>query len=112
MTARHRVTHGSVTVQAVVTPEGGRAWVDVAPGRLLPDDVPADEVAALLRQGRVEVVVEPEPEPAPVVLERPAKSASKADWKAYAIQEGMDAEEAEKATRDDLAAKYTDGGGG
>ncbi|MGX1909004.1 hypothetical protein ACWIID_09095 [Streptomyces phaeochromogenes] len=54
---------------------------------------------------------EPEPEPEPIVLERPAKSASKADWKAYAIQEGMDADEAEKATRDELAAKYTDGGG-
>lgn len=54
---------------------------------------------------------EPAPEPEPVVLERPAKSASKADWKAYAIQEGMDEAEAEKATRDELAAKYADGGG-
>ncbi|WP_405956113.1 hypothetical protein [Streptomyces phaeochromogenes] len=53
----------------------------------------------------------PEPEPEPIVLERPAKSASKADWKAYAIQEGMDEAEAEKATRDELAAKYADGGG-
>lgn len=52
-----------------------------------------------------------EPEPGPVVLERPAKSASKADWKAYAVQEGMDEVEAEKATRDELAAKYADGGG-
>ncbi|MFC9847789.1 hypothetical protein ACFWFF_01565 [Streptomyces sp. NPDC060223] len=53
----------------------------------------------------------PEPEAAPVVLERPAKSASKADWKAYAVQEGLDEDEAEKATRDDLAARYADGGG-
>ncbi|WP_328846122.1 hypothetical protein [Streptomyces sp. NBC_00258] len=50
-------------------------------------------------------------EPESIVLERPAKSASKADWKAYALQEGMDEEEAEKATRDELAAKYADGGG-
>lgn len=64
-------------------------------------------------------VEEPEPEPfevvpievKPAVLERPAKSASKADWKAYALQEGMDEDEAEKATRDELAAKYADGGG-
>ncbi|MEV8432001.1 hypothetical protein ACWHLZ_28055 [Streptomyces chartreusis] len=54
--------------------------------------------------------VEPDPEPEPVILERPAKSASKADWKAYAIQEGMDEDEADKATRDELAAKYADGG--
>lgn len=58
------------------------------------------------------VVDAPKSAPDPQVLERPTKSASKADWKAYAIQEGMDAEEAEKATRDELAAKYTDGGGG
>jgi len=55
--------------------------------------------------------VEPDPEPEPAVLERPAKSASKADWVAYAVQEGMDEAEAEKATRDELAAKYADGGG-
>lgn len=54
---------------------------------------------------------EPDPAPEPVVLERPAKSASKADWKAYAVQEGMDEDEADKATRDELAAKYADGGG-
>lgn len=60
--------------------------------------------------------VEPDPEPEgdgppeSVVLERPTKSASKADWKAYAIQEGMDEDEADKATRDELAAKYADGG--
>jgi hypothetical protein len=53
---------------------------------------------------------EPDTEPEPVVLERPAKSASKADWKAYAVQEGMDEAEADKATRDELAAKYADGG--
>lgn len=59
---------------------------------------------------------EPDPEPEearqePVVLERPAKSASKADWKAYAVQEGMDEAEADKATRDELAATYAEGGG-
>ncbi|MFE7273037.1 hypothetical protein [Streptomyces sp. NPDC057623] len=53
---------------------------------------------------------DPEPEPEPTVLERPAKSASKADWKAYAVQEGMDEAEADAATRDELAAKYADGG--
>jgi hypothetical protein len=54
--------------------------------------------------------VEPDAEPEPEPLERPAKSASKADWKAYAVSQGMDADDADKATRDELAAKYTDGG--
>ncbi|SDM46502.1 hypothetical protein SAMN04487981_101608 [Streptomyces sp. cf386] len=54
---------------------------------------------------------DPEPDQEPVVLERPSKSASKADWKAYAVQEGMGEAEADKAPRDELAAKYTDGGG-
>ena len=50
---------------------------------------------------------DPEPEPEapkePVVLERPAKSASKGDWKAYAVQEGLDEDEADKADKADDA---------
>jgi hypothetical protein len=39
----------------------------------------------------------------------PAKSASKADWKAYAINHGgMSEDDAEDATRDQLAEKYTE----
>ncbi|MFD5266750.1 hypothetical protein [Streptomyces sp. NPDC058335] len=41
----------------------------------------------------------------------PVRSASKADWKAYAVTQGMDEDEADKATRDELAAKYADGSG-
>lgn len=54
---------------------------------------------------------DPEPEQEPVVLERPAKSASKADWVAYAVSQGADQEEAEGKTRDELAALFVDGGG-
>lgn len=50
-------------------------------------------------------------EPGPVVLERPAKSASKADWVAYAVQEGADQAEAEGKTRDELAALFAEGSG-
>jgi len=39
----------------------------------------------------------------------PTKSASKADWKAYAISQGMDDAEAESMTRDDLAELYLGG---
>jgi hypothetical protein len=39
----------------------------------------------------------------------PTKSASKADWKAYAIAQGMDEAEADDMTRDDLAELYLGG---
>ncbi|MEU5974392.1 hypothetical protein [Streptomyces sp. NPDC047315] len=48
----------------------------------------------------------------PERLERPAKSASKADWAAYAVAQGMVQADAEAMTRDDLAAKYAEGGSG
>ncbi|MCM2394356.1 hypothetical protein [Streptomyces albipurpureus] len=54
---------------------------------------------------------EPDPAPEPVEPKHPTKSASKADWKAYAVAQGMAEEDAEKATRDELAAQYTEGGG-
>lgn len=41
-------------------------------------------------------------------LARPSKSASKADWKAYAIAQGMSEDDADAATRDTLAAQYAD----
>lgn len=82
--------------------------------RPVPGSGEAEQYAALAsdpESGWRCVEPDPVPEPEPVVLERPAKSASKADWLAYAVQEGMDEDEAEKATRDELAARYADGGG-
>jgi hypothetical protein len=40
--------------------------------------------------------------------DKPTKSASKADWKAYAIAQGMSEDEAEATSRDNLAAQYAD----
>ncbi|MGW4467478.1 hypothetical protein [Micromonospora sp. NPDC004704] len=37
---------------------------------------------------------------------KPSRSASKADWRAYAIEQGMPEADAEATTRDDLAVKY------
>lgn len=54
--------------------------------------------------------IEPDTEREPVEQPLPVKSASKADWKAYAVSQGIDEEAADKATRDELAAKYADGG--
>lgn len=53
----------------------------------------------------------PDDEPPAVVLERPAKSASKADWLAYAVVQGADEAEAEGKTRDELAALFAEGSG-
>lgn len=39
----------------------------------------------------------------------PTRSASKADWKAYAIAQGMDEDQADDMTRDDLAELYLGG---
>ncbi|MCM1941776.1 hypothetical protein NC239_26615 [Streptomyces sp. G3] len=44
----------------------------------------------------------------PAVPQRPAKSASKKDWVAYAVSQGADEAEAESATRDELAEAYGD----
>lgn len=73
----------------------------------------SEELAEAL-QGMAEeygITVQADPEPEPVELERPAKSASKTDWAAYAVSQGLDAEAADKATRDELARRYADGSG-
>ncbi|MGW1979218.1 hypothetical protein [Streptomyces sp. NPDC001889] len=54
---------------------------------------------------------ESEREPEPEALERPAKSGSKADWVAFAVQSGMGAGAAEAMTRDQLAELHMEGGG-
>lgn len=71
-----------------------------------------DAVAHLLRKGMVVEATEPEPEPeSEPAGQTPAKSASKADWVAYATDEArgedrLSEEEADALTRDELAAKY------
>lgn len=54
----YRVTAGYVTVQTTVNDAGGRAHVDISRGEILPADVPAAEVQALLRRGVIELVDE------------------------------------------------------
>jgi hypothetical protein len=56
--ARYIVAAGYVTVQTAVP--GGRAAIDVPRGALLPEDVPAEEFAALLASGAIVVVPEQE----------------------------------------------------
>lgn len=69
-------------------------------------------VAYFRSQGYGVEEIEPdEPEPAEEPDDEPkapARSASKADWAAYAIAQGVDADEAEKLTRDQLAERFLD----
>lgn len=69
-----RVAAGFVTVETDVGP--GRAFVDVPHGHLLPDDVPGEQVQALLAAGAIEKVAEEqaEPEPEPEKPKRRRKS--------------------------------------
>lgn len=64
-------------------------------------DDAATNVPALVGAGLI-VGVRPHKSP-----EAPARSASKPEWVAYATKQGMDAAEAEAATRDDLAARFS-----
>lgn len=56
-----------------------------------------------------------DPPPPPATPPAPAgnlpnRSASKSDWFAFAVADGMDEDLADKATRDELAAIYHNGG--
>lgn len=89
----------------VNTPAGTVRFVD---GVAEVTDEQAEATAALAES--YGVTIEADTDTGPEELERPVKSASKSDWKAYAISQGMDEDAAEKATRDELAARYADGG--
>ncbi|MFF3398248.1 hypothetical protein ACFYW6_07015 [Streptomyces sp. NPDC002659] len=51
-----------------------------------------------------------EPDPAPEPSGPPAKSATKAEWVAYAVSQGVEQSEAEGLKRDELVALFEEGG--
>jgi hypothetical protein len=57
MTMTYRVTAGSVTAETSV-PGGGRARIDHYQGAILPDDVPEEQIQALLARGQIEPVTD------------------------------------------------------
>jgi hypothetical protein len=87
----------------VVAPEiHGAIDQRVAPGEVAVDDPDAQEAketahteATVLEEGGE--------------VERPAKSANKPEWVAYAVSQGADPAEAEATNKDDLIATYGDG---
>jgi hypothetical protein len=48
----------------------------------------------------------PEGDNGPAALERPARSASKAEWIAYAVAQGAEQDDAEAATKEQLIEQY------
>ncbi|MFP8960031.1 hypothetical protein ACLIYP_05580 [Streptomyces nanhaiensis] len=87
--------------QLQVIGPAGRARFDG--GRFATDDTALGE--ALRSLPGIECVSAPAPgggDP----LERPAKSATKGDWVAYAVASGADRETAEAATKDELIERY------
>lgn len=95
---RYTVVAGYVTVETAVP--GGRAQIDIPRGASLPDDVPEEQVAILLRLGDIEATGQEAAEPGP--LERPGVRASKAEWVDYAVGVGLDRGEADAMTKAEL----------
>ncbi len=77
---------------------GGVAEVDPSPGAL----------AYFRRHGYGVEQVDEDPGDDQDADKVPARSASKADWRVYAIAHGMTEQDADAATRDELAARYHD----
>ena len=96
--------------------EGLRAGVMFTNGKAIVDStIRAERKALGYFQRREGYTVTPldEPEqtedaPEPETLAKPAKSATKAAWKAFAVDQGMSEEDASKATRDELAVFFTE----
>lgn len=94
----------------VLVPDETGAIQYLYQGSVVPSYVGADRRKVLRDEGYIaaEGAAVPVASPSqPADDAKPAKSGSKADWKAYALSQGMSEEEAEAATRDDLAAKYS-----
>lgn len=116
--AKFRITTpvvGFTGISAGVNFTNGVAELDI------PEDRPEDQLrynarslAYFRSQGYgVEELDEQAPDPEPSSEPNdsdkpPARSASKADWVTYAITQGVDADEADKLTRDQLAERFLD----
>lgn len=78
-------------------------------GTVVPDSVSAEDRKRFRDEGLTEApkkAKESKSAPDDGEAGAPAKSASKADWKAYAISQGMSEDDAEASTRDKLAEQY------
>lgn len=84
-----------------------REYVGAGGMRVHLDEPLSDEMAKQVAKGQLHPVIEPapaeedaeQPAPDPVEAERPAKNAPVADWRAYAVALGMEADDAKDATK-------------
>lgn len=116
---------GPYVAQVPVDGPTGTILTDFNYGAILPAGVPADRIEHLVDVGLVRergsagTPSSGDPQtmpgvPAPTgeqagaeITAKPGKSGSKADWKAYAVAQGMAEAEAEGMTRDELAERYS-----
>lgn len=75
-------------------------------GAVIPDGYNDERCKELVDEGMLEAVSSTDAAAADEPEGPPAKSASKADWEAYARTQGATDADLEGATKDDLIAKY------
>ena len=87
-----------VTAPLIQARKGDGSFVHIYEGGNLPDDQDPHQLEQLLAGN---MVAEQEGD-----SDKPAASAAKAKWKAYAVAQGMDEAEADSMTRDELADHF------
>lgn len=106
------MTTFNVTVPSSSRYTGEFAGVAFAHGEAIVSDDTSEgrrALAYLRRRNYLVEAIQPEaaaPDPVDDQPKALARNASKADWKAYAIGQGMPDADAEAATRDELAEKF------
>lgn len=121
------IVTGAYVLAPINDPDQGKVMGQFLRGAILPDEVPADHIKHLLDVDLIAEGDDPDavdPFPAPHTVNAlggaegdphggeppggstPAKSAAKADWVEYAEAQGMDRDEAEALTKDDLIARF------
>lgn len=94
----------TVTAPLVVVQDEQGSYHHIYQGAPLPKFV-SDEDAERLAEGGL---IEQDDAERGEQQSRPAKAASKAEWVAFAVAQGMSEEDAEAATKDDLVSAFGD----
>lgn len=105
---KHYIVTGEYVTLLTQT-SSGAALLGFLKGALVPADVSDESIEHHLRKGLIEEVEVAEEAPAYDPNDGPpARSGSKADWKAYALHKGMSESDAEAASRDKLADAFSE----
>jgi hypothetical protein len=96
----------TVTAPLVVVPDESGADRYLYKGAPVPGDIAKEHTDRLAAEGLIEETSTPAVAATTDEDEPPAKSASKADWEAYARSQGATDADLDGATKDDLVATY------